>query len=1160
MPGILASGRRLEELISWKLKGNSRAIILDLSSERLVNFESYELVGEERAPSGQVKERFLEGRKKSTYNVSYPKVDAPLKIFPTILCVDLSHNFLKSFGSLLYILPNAWWINLSFNGIEVLPACAHLPTVIGSLDLGNNDTLGLGGLTDLQSKHVLRLTLDLGVQRARDKNGVPKEVHSNTYKARRDSLLLSCPNIWTVNDVFTTGEERATLRTKRAEPAGAGGDRAANEIAVTATRNKDGTQSDYSLLVQLANDGWNSRISSKKETAVLSAEHSFSAKHKFDTDAFQLAILLDDYLEEARIANAKGVAYHGIRGTKYPTIHAGRILQLDRRKKLDFAALMSAWIRAYIPKNLYTESLQSVIGDTFTHMEIKDIVNLPEFACTAMVCLLRRLVLREIDALNGDSDDFSAILGSENGVSTQFVRGITVEAQYDYEFHHLTAVMQTLRKTDADGPGGKSKSKSPTPKNKGKVQVTTQEILQITVLPDIVTSSIPEVLEIERVNAHGELLWTTLLSSSVLDIVNATLAFRNNNTKSSEDMGNKHVSLDQSMMVSNSRSTGNLQALQGIEEEGKDVQNEYEDGLGSLSVSEESNTTSKGGPGSSQAEAPGSSFTTSKKVVVSIMNSLDFGSHEQLNDHDGVSAHGSLNLTVGSDIMSPQTSVMATETENDIDDNFSSNLERQERESALRANRKEETERIPKYIPTVTSCVADRVTSPTFALVPVKEIIAERGSSPLGVALLSEAPVFVQAHQLPKLEADSVSVDKLFHASEERPENFSVASMSTVESTMSMATAARTMLAEMGTLRNIRNMHNKNSASTQKMVDTTTWKPSYEVQRRTGSAPAGASRHASQPLMDSATWFAGLAQSNALDIQEQPASIGAYLEKTWKEQVAAENYEAAKEVEKTRLVDTPANLKPHLVTGVTKTLLTAISPIDKLKMKTRYTKINTHTVDAHNSPGEVMFAEKTPDGRPLSSTWYPVKDKREYVISNAINQNPLEAVTQSTALWSEREIQGIPTSRGGGFTVRPSESTTRARTAGSLSRRPGVSKVINGHNEDFWPLNKRDAASQAQRSLQDTSDIVLSSVELDFGQSSMAEKIALDKKMRPSSRGPLAAATKNLHLNSGFKMKFANGAKYPPVVKPLSKYGSSNAEFSALNTQGNKVRLSSSPR
>ena len=148
---------------------------------------------------------------------------------------------------------------------------------------------------------------------------------------------------------------------------------------------------------------------------------------------------------------------------------------------------------------------------------------------------------------------------------------------------------------------------------------------------------------------------------------------------------------------------------------------------------------------------------------------------------------------------------------------------------------------------------------------PLKDIIKERVNSSEDTAFLVEVPVYVQAHQLPKLETDCVSVDKLLPIVEKGLENRSIASMSTIESTMSMATSARTMLAEMGTLRNVRSMQKQSSAATQKKIDNTTWKPSYEAQRRAGTAPSGASRNIPQPSGEGVSWFAGLAQSNAYD-------------------------------------------------------------------------------------------------------------------------------------------------------------------------------------------------------------------------------------------------------------------------------------------------------
>ena len=110
-------------------------------------------------------------------------------------------------------------------------------------------------------------------------------------------------------------------------------------------------------------------------------------------------------------------------------------------------------------------------------------------------------------------------------------------------------------------------------------------------------------------------------------------------------------------------------------------------------------------------------------------------------------------------------------------------------------------------------------------------------------------------------------------------------------------------------------------------------------------------------------------------------------------------------------------------------------------------------------------------------------------------------------------------------------------------RRSVSSKKIAGHNEEFWPLGKKDSPSRLQALLQDTSDIVLASTTgLEYGsqQSEMAHKITMSKTLQPSTRGPIAAATKALPLNTNFKVKYANGKPHSSpvkIVKPLSAQG-----------------------
>ena len=104
---------------------------------------------------------------------------------------------------------------------------------------------------------------------------------------------------------------------------------------------------------------------------------------------------------------------------------------------------------------------------------------------------------------------------------------VTVEAQYDYDFPHLHELMKTLRKTNQGSPGGKSKSSPSKRREKKQVGVTREEVMQIKVLPDIVTSNFPDVLENDKTQIYEELHWTSLLSRCVMEILHTTPSFSN---------------------------------------------------------------------------------------------------------------------------------------------------------------------------------------------------------------------------------------------------------------------------------------------------------------------------------------------------------------------------------------------------------------------------------------------------------------------------------------------------------------------------------------------------------------------------------------------------------------------------------------------------------
>ena len=175
----------------WKLQLNKYGRCLDLSRERLSNFESYEAIGVESEDG------------------SHPKVSEHLREFHSVEMVDLSHNFLQSFDPVLKLAPNSWWINLAYNDIEYIPDEIYLPTVMGSLNVAYNESLPFDSLEALKNKYIIRLTVDLRAPRVRNKIGLPVEDRSSVLYQKRISMLSSqCPNIWIINDTYISTMSR----------------------------------------------------------------------------------------------------------------------------------------------------------------------------------------------------------------------------------------------------------------------------------------------------------------------------------------------------------------------------------------------------------------------------------------------------------------------------------------------------------------------------------------------------------------------------------------------------------------------------------------------------------------------------------------------------------------------------------------------------------------------------------------------------------------------------------------------------------------------------------------------------------------------------------------------------------------------------------------
>jgi hypothetical protein len=427
---ILAGGRRLEDLCSSKLQHNQTGRVLNLSWEKLANFECYEASN-------------YEGKDGD----SPPKLTKALKCFPSVEMVDLSHNFLKGFDVLLDLTPNAWWINICYNDLEFLPEEMCLPAVMGSLDISHCEQLALD-LSPLKTKHVTRLSVDLRVARERNKHGKSVETHNEKYMQRRAALIFQCPGVWVLNDSYIPAVERDPSNTGAGQITGDTiATREATVMVETTAVAAVVPPSTSSLLLSLSNSSWSSRAPTRQGSAFLSAQQSFAPKAALDLDCFCLDLALDDYLEEAKICNEKGICFHGIRGHRYPTLHLSKLMSLGREQRLDVSVLLSSYIINGIPEKIFHESMLAIVGHKMSFEEMKVFAAMPEFALTALICLLRRTVMREQDEL----------LGKE-GTHTN-MRLVSVQPRGSYDFKHLKEVMSFLH-GKSPSPAGSGNSNS----------------------------------------------------------------------------------------------------------------------------------------------------------------------------------------------------------------------------------------------------------------------------------------------------------------------------------------------------------------------------------------------------------------------------------------------------------------------------------------------------------------------------------------------------------------------------------------------------------------------------------------------------------------------------------------------------------------------------
>lgn len=143
-------------------------------------------------------------------------------------------------------------------------------------------------------------------------------------------------------------------------------------------------------------------IPGNRESALLAAMHTFTPTSTYTIDYYRLDVLIEDYIEEASIANNVNIdiPYNGIIGTKYPTININILITLPRHIKMNLTILLSIIILyPNLPKILIEDIIKQMLHEYMNVKSALDILLLPIFAKTSINCLLKRIIYKEEEEL-----------------------------------------------------------------------------------------------------------------------------------------------------------------------------------------------------------------------------------------------------------------------------------------------------------------------------------------------------------------------------------------------------------------------------------------------------------------------------------------------------------------------------------------------------------------------------------------------------------------------------------------------------------------------------------------------------------------------------------------------------------------------------------------
>lgn len=265
-----------------------------------------------------------------------------------LLLVDLSNNLLKCLSTAFNVFPSAWWFNVSNNQLTRLER-TNIPFCMGSLDLSVNN-LTTDDLSVFDRCHILRLKIDSNPN------------INFKGKKTRDAIMAIIPDLWVLNnDYIQTSDSVEKLKA-------------------------------FPLRVR----EWRvPAVINEKETRLLRALQSAPCGSD-EADAFRLDVLLEDYLEETWLFNKYRVIQSLTGKKQKPYVDCTHIMSLSHSLRLDLAVLLTSMIIYAIPSQILNDALLMLLHPHMPVAAIQDLLRLPRFVHTALVCMIHRISKKEL--------------------------------------------------------------------------------------------------------------------------------------------------------------------------------------------------------------------------------------------------------------------------------------------------------------------------------------------------------------------------------------------------------------------------------------------------------------------------------------------------------------------------------------------------------------------------------------------------------------------------------------------------------------------------------------------------------------------------------------------------------------------------------------------